>query len=164
MSAAARADAPCTSMVRSRKPAAPKRLSTPVPMAAASRCPRWPVARVTPSARARTATAPISARRGDRPECSRAGLAVRRAVLADAARAAFGGALAGDFALTREPPRTAPGIRVLRDPQHQTVEIHALLRRLLGDERSGRHAGLGVHLQEDKNIVNIVVTKVGPGH
>src|SRR3569623_1598612 len=156
MSALARAEAPCTSSWRTRKPSAAKRLSTPAPMLAARRWPRWPVASVAASARARTATAPVSASWGERPRGSRAAREGRRAGL--------GGCLAGGFACTREPPRTAPAIRVLRDPKHQSVEIHPLQRRLLWDERSGRHAGLGVHLKEDQNVVNVVITQVRAGN
>src|SRR5579862_9527009 len=119
------------------------------------RAPRWPVASVIPNARVRIVPAPISASRGERPCASRAALGLRGAALE--------GALTGGFACTREPPRTAAGIRVLRDPKHQSVEIHALQRRLLWDERGGRHAGLGIDLKEDQNILNIVVTKVRPG-
>src|SRR4051812_18060127 len=133
MSAAASVEAPSTWMVFSRKPAAPKRLSMPVPMAATRRWPRWPVARVPIRARPRMATAPISASLGDRPWPWAADWAARRAGAGFAAAftEAFGGVLPGGFACTREPPRTAAGIRVLRDPQHQSVEIHALQRRLL---------------------------------
>ncbi len=50
------------------------------------------------------------------------------------------------LALLRLAPRIAAGIRVLRDPEHQVVEPNAQVSRLLGDERGGRHAGLGVDL------------------
>src|SRR5215475_5479355 len=50
------------------------------------------------------------------------------------------------LALPRPAPRTAAGIRVLRDPEHQVVEPNTQVSRLLGDERSGRHAGLSVDL------------------
>src|SRR6185437_1353858 len=161
MSVVASGEAPSTSMVRRRKPAAPNRASMREPTPATSRSPRWPVARAAPTASASTTRAPLSASLGESPWASRAEAAVRRA----AAFAATGrAALTGGFACRRDPPRTAAGIRILRDPQHQSVEIHALQRRLLWNERSGRHAGLGVHLKEDQNVVNIVITQVRPGH
>src|SRR5579862_5461066 len=120
------------------------------------RAPRWPVASVIPNARVRIVPAPISASRGERPCASRAALGLRGAALE--------GALTRGFACTREPPRTAPGIRVLRDPKHQSVEIHALQRRLLRDERCRRHARLCIHLKEDQNVVNVVITQVRPGN
>ena len=42
--------------------------------------------------------------------------------------------------------------------------VDAQLRRLLGHEAERRHAGLGVDLQKNENVVNIVITKIGPGH
>src|SRR3569623_1890405 len=142
MSAVAMVEAPCTSMVFSRKPAAPKRPSIPVPMALTWRSPRWPVARVAVSAIARSITEPIRATLGDRPWCSPAGAprarvgAAREAAPLEVAplEVAWGGVLLEGFALGLVPPRTAAGIRVLHNPKHQPVEIHALLRRLLGDE------------------------------
>ena len=45
-----------------------------------------------------------------------------------------------------DPPRIAAAIGILHNPAHQVVEPHAPMRRLLWNERSGRHAGLGVDL------------------
>ncbi len=50
------------------------------------------------------------------------------------------------LAFARPAPRTAAGIRVLRDPEHQIVEPNTQVSRLLGDERSGGHSGLSVDL------------------
>ena len=56
--------------------------------------------------------------------------------------------------------RAAARIPVLRDPKHQFVEPHARVSRLLGGERSGGHSGLGVDLQKDQKVVNVVITKI----
>ena len=70
----------------------------------------------------------------------------------------------GPWPLPRPPPRTTAGIRVLRDPKHQIIEPNAEVSRLLGGERGGRHSGLGVHLQQDQNVVNVVITEVASGN
>src|SRR5665213_3687910 len=166
MSPVAMAEAPSMRTLRSLKPAWPNLPSTADCAAPTMRSPRWPVANTATPAAASSAAAAIRMSLGEGP------VALDARGLASAGPEAFsrgrctdlGAAFARGFASTRDPPRTAAGIRVLRDPKHQTIEIHALLGRLLGDERSGRHAGLGVHLQKDQNVLNVVITEVGSGN
>src|SRR5580704_1654821 len=64
------------------------------------------------------------------------------------------------LALLRPAPRIAAGIRVLRDPEHQLVEPHTQVSRLLWHERGGCHSRLCVHLQQNQNFLTVVITKV----
>ena len=55
-------------------------------------------------------------------------------------------ALARGFAGLTAPPRNAAAIGVLHNPTHQIFKPNAEVSRLLWDERSGGHTGLGVDL------------------
>src|SRR4051812_6550343 len=166
MSLVAISEAPSTCTLFSRNPALAKRASRPCPTPRARRSARWPVASVTPRASATTAAAAIRTVLGESPGSGAPPRPGGDAGFGEDGRLPLGlaGALARGFAWTRDPPRTAAGISVLRDPQNQLVESHTLLRRLLGDERGGGHAGLGVDLQKNQFVLNIVITEVRSGN
>ena len=81
-----------------------------------------------------------------------------------ALRVGLGGALARGLRLLRaRPPHRRGHTRPPRSKAPDRSKSTPSVRRLLGDERGGRHAGLGVDLQKDQNVVNIVITKVAIG-
>src|SRR5512147_2657947 len=124
------------------------------------RSPRWPVASVTATPPTRTTPATPSAIFGEMPPPREGdGLPAPRPG-DDRPRAGAAATLARGLASARRAPRTAAGICILRDPRHQLIEPNTGMGRLLGNERSRRHAGLRVHLQKDQKVVNVVITKV----
>ncbi len=136
--------APSSRTSVSRKPAAAALLVKASSAEPTSRSPRWLVASTIPAMPAKATPEIANTMRG---EIRTAGRAAPPG-LPEAGRLFWGLAelLLRALALLRPAPRTAAGIRVLRDPKHQVVKSNAQIGRLLGDERGGRHAGLSVDL------------------